>query len=344
MKKLVYLLVAVMCLALFSCSEEEEVTPNEQITEDVVTNESEDVIQESPASDFTYKIGISDLKGYVAITGYVGTSEHVVVPKEIDGLPVTSLAVTHQEDNTVTGTFEGSKIKTIVLPESIEIVNGLAFKDCKELVEVTLPKSIVYIDEWAFMNCEKLEKIDCSHTKLKRIFWRAFENCVALKSVMLSDCIEFIGENAFYNCSSLEEMHFPESLTKIDNGAFNYCTSLKRINIPPKLSLYANEIAVFVCNDSLETVIIEPGREVIEGYLFFVLYNNCEVIIPESVKKISFDAFMMFDNAKLVFLGDCPEMYEKYSLSKNLIICYDPNTNGWDNCPWKETYTFIPMT
>lgn len=54
----------------------------------------------------------------------------------------------------------------------------------------------------------------------------AFDGCVNLTEIKLSDGIEKIGENAFNGCKNLVNISIPQTVTKILKNAFNGCTSL----------------------------------------------------------------------------------------------------------------------
>lgn len=333
MKKLVCLLVA-LCLtaALFSCTDSPE-TKQEEVKTPGVT--------ETPVSDFEYEVIKEENR--VAITKYIGTSKNVVVPSEIEGLPVTAFEITYNADGTTEkGAFEGSDVETVVLGENMRIIGSCAFKDCKELRSVTFPKSTKIVAYKTFENCTKLEIVDLSDTQLFRIDYYAFKGCTALREVKLPDCIEEICKEAFYNCTALEKIPFPESLRLIEGGAFFNCVSLKSINIPTQLELFADNQPVFCHNYSLETITFDEGRESIEGYAFANLHNPCKVFIPASVTKFSEKPFGGY--ATFVFEGDCPKIAEKKRFFMGeRIIYYNPNTNGWNECIWNEYYTLIPL-
>ena len=167
MKKLVYLLFAVLCMTLFSCTKDEVVTPDEPIQDAVTPNENNSSVYESPATDFKYEIVIDNLKPRVAITKYIGNSKNVVVPSEIDGVPVTSFRKVYNEDGIEgVGAFEGSDVETVVLGENIITVGTQTFKDCKELKSITFKKNTLTVGFKAFENCTALEIVDFSDTQL----------------------------------------------------------------------------------------------------------------------------------------------------------------------------------
>lgn len=59
----------------------------------------------------------------------------------------------------------------------------------------------------------------------------AFENCINLTEVILSDKVTTIGAGAFRGCSKLEKITIPASVKKIEAQVFEYCDKLKEITI-----------------------------------------------------------------------------------------------------------------
>ena len=338
MKKLaLIILTAIVCLCLTGCADD-IVTPN-KLT-DVTPSETAtpNATSVTPASDFEYEINTEE--NCVVITRYIGASEHVVIPSEIEGLPVR--LDKNNSYKTHKGVFEGSKVKTVVMTE-ISIIGANAFKDCEELTEVIVSDKLRTIYYGAFENCKKLERLDLSETSVVRINEWTFRGCVSLKQLELPDGLLEILRDAFYDCEALEEMHLPESLILIEDNAFINCTSLKRINIPANVSLH-RPIWVVFDNTALEVVEFDSGREIVDGYAYFNFPNNpCNVIIPETVKVFHEDMFAS-PNVSFTFLGDSPTI-EKDTLlygDTKRIVYYDPGTDGWDDWEWKDHFILIP--
>ena len=63
-----------------------------------------------------------------------------------------------------------------------------------------------------------------------------FENCSALKEVVLPEGIEVINYYAFYGCSSLAEIKLPSTVKSMRESAFNGATLLKEIGLPEGLT------------------------------------------------------------------------------------------------------------
>lgn len=98
--------------------------------------------------------------------------------------------------NTVTtiggGAFEGTTLKSIVIPEGVTLIDNSAFSDCKSLETVSLPNS------------------------LERIYPLAFQNS-NISSISIPAGVKGIGENAFYGCENLSTITVSNGNTKYDS-------------------------------------------------------------------------------------------------------------------------------
>lgn len=110
--------------------------------------------------------------------------------------------------------FYNSHIKNINL-ENVCVIGHNAFENC-DIKNVNL-YSLSEVQNFTFRNCGYLM---CAFVNAKTIGYCAFENCLSLTDVELSENLERIKYGAFMNCKLLKFVEFPNSLKRIDGFAF----------------------------------------------------------------------------------------------------------------------------
>jgi len=182
----------------------------------------------APASDFKYDL-TSDGKGIV-ILKYTGKGGNVIVPNEIEGMPVIRLG-----ESNGAGGFKGTKVTGVVLPDTIVVSSDYygdttaGFYDTP-LQSITFPKGIAVIPDHFFENCKSLKSIDIPGT-VKVIGAFAFQGS-GLTSIVIPEGVETIEQNAFRYCKDLKSVTLPESIREIRHDAFAGCSSLETVNLP----------------------------------------------------------------------------------------------------------------
>ena len=174
---------------------------------------------------------------YVKITGYTGSAEVLVIPAEIEGLPVT-----------VIGSYafsDCSSLTSVTIPDGVTVIGLGAFQNCWMLTNVTIPESVTAIGKQAFMDCESLSSITIPDS-VTSIAERTFENCKNLRSINIPNGVTTIDYRAFYWCVRLASVMLPDSVTEIGPFAFCECTSLT--------SIYFDGHAPAIDSDSFEGV------------------------------------------------------------------------------------------
>lgn len=90
--------------------------------------------------------------------------------------------------------FEGSGIKKIELPKSIQTIKGGAFQECSDLTEIVLSNGLKKIGDFAFYKCGQLKYIAIP-VSVEEIGYNAFTSCDDL-TVVLPDTVQKIGSGA----------------------------------------------------------------------------------------------------------------------------------------------------
>ena len=336
MKKIAKALTAMLLLSvmLSGCKQVESENPNDQQTQ---TESSPKQTEELPTPSDQFDYCLSDSKTAIWISGYHGSSDRVIIPSEIDNLPVVTI---------LRNAFTDKGLRSVTFPNTIRVIKSYAFSNNPKLTQIQFGEQsqLELIDPCAFANCTALSKVDLSETKLDTIENGAFLNCSGLTEIIFCDTITRIGRAAFSGCSSLKTVDLPKELLTIDREAFANCSALETVTIPTKLRLDGLDGISFSENPALKKIIFADGREALDGYAFFFIESNAEVVIPASVKTFGPGTFFVKGKITFRFLGDCPTQTEGISseFHGTPTILYDPTTKGWEDCVWKDQYTVKP--
>lgn len=237
----------------------ETTAPEETTSEETTTTES--AVQASPAENFDFE----ENDGEITITKY--KEEDVIIPAEINGKPVTVIGIDPENNK---GAFQGSSIKSVVIPEGVTSMHSSAFEGCWQLTDISIPESLTEIitdtnrgrrsddciclayipfDDTPWLEAKKEENplvivnnmlIDgrgCSRSVeipegVTQICANVFYGCTTITNVSIPNGVKKIGEQAFYGCERLTEIVLPDSVNCIESGAFSKCTALENVTFP----------------------------------------------------------------------------------------------------------------
>ena len=141
----------------------------------------------------------------VRIIEYIGSKWEVLIPSQIQNLPVTVI-----EENA----FRNKNITKITIPSSVTYVGYMAFAK-NQLTSVNIPKGVTNIGNGAF-----------SENKLT--------------SVNISNSVTNIGNGAFAN-NQLTSVNIPNSVTHIGDRAFSD-NPIKSFDIPNNVAFIGLEV------------------------------------------------------------------------------------------------------
>ena len=179
-------------------------------------------------------------EGTIEISEYCGTDAIVVVPKEIEGLPVTAIwpeafmssggtVVSVEVQAELTSIDEAfsccQSLEAVTLPATLKTIGLDAFLGCHSLVSICIPDSVTAIEQEAFSNCDHLETVKLPEG-INVIDDYTFWGCSSLTAINIPASVSSIGEEAFWGCSSLPSISIPAGVTSIAGNAFQGCDSL----------------------------------------------------------------------------------------------------------------------
>ena len=161
-----------------------------------------------------------------------------------------------------------------------------AFQACTGIKEVSLPAGLEYLGERAFYGCTKLESVifntpENAVDKTLNILDYTFYKCENLKTLVISQTIESIGNYAFKDCSSLESIVMGDKLQSIGKYAFYGCSSVQTIVFSKSVKA-VGDYAFKGCA-LVDSIVLPESLETIGKHAFYGLHSATFFAEPETI-------------------------------------------------------------
>ena len=290
--------------------------------------------------------------GYIEITDCKETAKSIVIPSEINGLPVTSIgmsalaychsltsitipsSVNEIGENAIAGC---DSLTNITIPNSVTSIGNNAFRFCSSLKSINIPSSVSKIGPWTFSDCSSLESITLPNS-IVSIGDSAFEYCSSLRNITIPGSVTSIGSNAFNNCGyytnkenwengvlyienwliSVNKAELSANYTiksntvGISGNAFNECKWLESITMPSSVTNISD--GAFNNCSSLTSIILPNNVSRISDKTFSGCSSLANITIPNTVTSIGRDAFNGCSSLSCVYYGGSKSQWEKISI------------------------------
>lgn len=154
----------------------------------------------------------------------------VVVPEEIDGMPVVSIGPK---------AFYNCRIQEVVLPKTMKALLSEAFYRCEKLERIMIPEGVAYMGSRCFAQSGIREAIlpDTLRTVPSGGFW----GCRRLRQVRLGNQVEKISAYAFADCLQLNSLLLPESIRELGTHSLSG-NRITELTIPEGAQIVSSEI------------------------------------------------------------------------------------------------------
>ena len=152
--------------------------------------------------------------------------------------------------------FSGSKIESLMIPDTVKSVGAGLCNSCSLLKAVHLPDSVTVL---ADVPVEKKEQSLSNGMGF-------FENCTSLEQIDLPAHLTEIGESAFYGCEKLNEIVIPESVQKIGHSAFGWCKGLRAVTVLNPACVFYDSPLTISDSFSLAAPQMYVYKGVLKGY------------------------------------------------------------------------------
>ena len=176
------------------------------------------------------KFELSEDETYYIVTGMqTETLEYnsyfsVVIPATYNDKPVKEIGARAFHNYF----SSGYNILTVYIPDGVVKIGSEAFYYNVNIVDVRLPSTLEKIENSAFLDCGIVNLTIPAKTVVANT---AFENNGYLKTLVIEEGVEFIGEFAFSNCHSIESIILPSTLEGLAESAFAGCNSIKTLKV-----------------------------------------------------------------------------------------------------------------
>ena len=201
------------------------------------------------------------------------------------------------------GTFqEMTNLKTVILPDYVQVIGPFAFSCCYNLTSVQLGSRTLAIGDHAFEACTSLTDINLPEGLLY-IDYEAFKSCESLEAVTLPNSVAGIGVKRSGNEVVDEHVFNP----------FSGCTSLE--------GFYGSGNGYYKISEDHRFLLSADGTFLFSGALGGFDGDRCQ--IPDGVETIGLSAFYNGKSAQIAFPFSLKEVRE-YAFFGYTITQSDP--------------------
>ena len=247
--------------------------------------------------------------------------------------------------------FAGSGAQTDdnkVLLDSIQNVGSRAFEGCqftsadiRDLEKVTTYTDPETKIEYSPFAKSSIKKVEFSDETKNTVCTKAFKNVTSLQSVELAYCFTYgnistIDASAFEGCVNLTDINLSDKLTTINGLAF-YNTGLTEITVPASLTKITTasdavkNVGPFAGGVLRKVTFADGVTKSLQG-MFMGTTSLEEVVLPKSLKTIDQNAFKDCSSLKKLSVGK--------SGGENVLDTVETiNAGAFNGCSSLETLT-----
>ncbi len=219
----------------------------------------------------------------------------------------------------VSAFYECTSLQQVDLGNVKEIGRS-AFESCTSLKEVHIPASVTSVGKQAFAYCESVETMTVSPQNL---YYHSSGNCIILTAdkYLVSGCknsvipadgsVSVIQGYAFAGCKGLKSIVVPDTIVRIDPYAFYRCNGLEFMQLPFLGGSKTGDSYlgyIFGGGPSQNDLYVPAALKRVEitggAYIGDSGFSKCtglrEIVLPESIISIGYDAFANCKNLEWV--------------------------------------------
>ena len=189
--------------------------------------------------------------------------------------------------------FASTGIKNVVIPASVEKLDGSTFMYCKALESATINGNMC---SHMFYGCTALKNVTFNGTGLTEIPVYAFNNCTALEEIEIPEGVVSIGLSEFWTPAKIS---LPSTLETLDARALGYGVTELTINNNDRfvkrdgIVYSADGTTLLLCEkDVAGEVAVQDGVTTIASYAFAYCDQITGIRMPATLRTIREYAFI----------------------------------------------------
>ena len=275
---------------------------------------------------------LEDELGYEVSKGNANLEGDVVIPDYFDGFPVVRLAdgaFSYYHDliknnsggfgaptpapNPYTGFLCNVTTISLKLPSRLRSIGKSALWFLLKIEELKIPETVTEFGQGSFWGCLYLKRVNIPEG-ITTIPSHCFQE-TGIEELVLPNGLEKIGGGAFYNPvepfqgyhvpSNLTSVVIPDSVKSIGNLAFAGRGNLRNVTMSNNVEFLGEGVFEDTAwyNAQPDGIIYFRNNEILYTYKG-EMAEHTELIVPSSVKLISYHAFYFQTNLEKVFIPD----------------------------------------
>lgn len=215
-------------------------------------------------------------------------------------------------------------IKTVELPDNINIIGMQAFDRCKKLSSIVIPESVEVIGKWAFYGCSSLKSLNIPD-KVHAFGYAAFVGIGVTEPLKnarffcfmprnftgkytVPEGTEIVIAHAFDQCTNLTEVSFPATTTSLSYNALSGCSALQAITcyaiVPPTCK---DETTFKDTDKSIPVYVPSVSVEAYKAAEYWKEFTNIQAIQTQGIEETNDGAKatkFIHDGQVLILRGD----------------------------------------
>lgn len=207
-------------------------------------------------------------------------------------------------------------ITELIIPDNVKAIGSRCFEECQQLESLTLGASVESIGEAALpkslkklniTNLAKWSSANIHYTNMVDIRTaHKYINGIEVKDLVIPEGVKIVNKDVFRTWETIESVTFPASIREVNENAFLGCSNLKTIGF------MANDSTI---NKSVHGSLFSIGSDdpnITEKHLISDVWSYWT--IKESIPNIDHGNGADFNSTTLHIFEDTKDIYETYDI------------------------------